>query len=232
MHVPASRVVEAVDTSSDLASRYATDPNYRPSEDEQRRALRAAVGLGLSSPGVNQDFMLRVGVFDRFDAGLRWSGLAAHVDGKYMFLGDANSFQGAISLGVSRALYSGFVFDALDALKIGDYSRWNVELPILFGKRLATSSGETLGHVWFGPKYVASVYSLDASLKNVGAVAESEGLIHHLGAFGGVALGYKYVFAFVELNVAYMFAKPEILGERTDLGGIVVVPAVGLMLRL
>jgi hypothetical protein len=29
-----------------------------------------------------------------------------------------------------------------------------------------------------------------------------------------------------------MFAEPEILGQKTDLGGIVVVPAGGLMLRL
>jgi len=40
------------------------------------------------------------------------------------------------------------------------------------------------------------------------------------------------VFVFLELTVANMFAKPEIFGQKTDLGGIIVVPAFGLMLRL
>lgn len=120
-----------------------------------------------------------------------------------------------------------FVFDALDYLEVGDYSRWNIEVPVIFGSRMGD-----IGHVWFGPKYVFSTYSVDASLKNVGVVPETSGAIHHLGGFGGVALGYRVVFVFLEVTVAKMFAEPEILGRPTDLGGIVVAPAGGLMLRL
>lgn len=247
VNVPASRIVDAVDVAEDLASRYARDPGYVPTTEEQRRALAAGVGLGLSSPGPNQDFMLRVGLFRNFDAGLRWSGLAAHVDGKYRFMGgdpppkdgEARSFtdelgpekdgglQGSISIGLSKTLYSGFVFDALDYLQIGDYSRYNLEVPVIFGTAL-----KDYGHVWFGPKYVLSRYSVDASLRNVGVVPETSGTIHHLGAFGGVAVGYKVVFFVAELTVMKMFAEPTVFGQPTDLGGIVVVPAGGLMLRL
>ena len=120
-----------------------------------------------------------------------------------------------------------FVFDALDFLEVGDYSRWNIEVPVIFGSRLGD-----VGHAWFGPKYVFSTYSVDASLKNIGVVPESSGTIHHLGAFGGIGVGYKVVFVFAELTIAKMFAEPEIFGQKTDLGGIVVVPAGGLMLRL
>ncbi|MCW5831796.1 MAG: hypothetical protein KIS78_05010 [Labilithrix sp.] len=246
VNVPASRIVDAVDVVGTLGDRYASDPSYRPTPDEQRRALAAGVGLGLSSPGVNPDFMLRMGVVKDLDVGLRWSGLAAHADGKYRFLatrepsqeeekaesgkignGPDRGFQGAVSIGVSKALYNGFVFDALDFLEVGDYSRWNVEVPVIFGSRLAD-----FGHVWFGPKYVFSTYSVDASLKNVGVVPETTGTIHHLGAFAGAGVGYKVVFVFLELSVMKMFAEPEVFGQRTDLGGIVVAPAGGLMLRL
>ena len=246
VNVPASRIVDAVDVAGTLGSRYASDPSYVPTSDEQRQALAAGVGLGLSSPGVNPDFMLRMGVVKNLDVGLRWSGLAAHVDGKYRFLatreptaeeeeaergkignGPDRGFQGAVSIGISKSLYDGFVFDALDFLDVGDYSRWNVEVPLIFGSRLGD-----FGHVWFGPKYVFSTYSVDASLQNVGIVSKSSGTIHHLGAFGGVGVGYKVVFVFLELTIAKMFAEPEVFGQRTDLGGIVVVPAGGLMLRL
>jgi len=244
VNVPVSRIADAAGVVADLGDRYARDPGYRPSEAEQRSALAAGVGLGLSSPGPNPDLMLRYGILEDLDAGIRWSGLAAHVDGKYRFLGGTSrpasssftdgigpdkdgTFQGAISIGVSKALYSGLVFDALDYLNIGDYSRWNVEVPILFGKSLGD-----YGHVWFGPKYVYSHYSLDASLRNVGILPETSGSIHHIAAFGGIALGYKAVFVFTELTVAKMFAKPEVFGQSTDLGGIVVVPSFGVMLRI
>lgn len=245
VNVPASRIVDAVDVVATLGDRYASDSSYRPSTEEQRQALGAGVGLGLSAPGPNPDLMLRMGVVKDLDVGLRWSGLAAHADAKYRFFstkeptaeeesaekgkignGPDRGFQGSVSIGVSKALYSGFVFDTLDFLQVGDYSRWNIEVPVIFGSRLSD-----FGHVWFGPKYVFSTYSVDASLKNIGAVGESSGTIHHLGAFGGLGVGYKVVFVFLELTIAKMFANPEILGQKTDLGGIIVVPAGGLMLR-
>ena len=246
VNVPAGRIVDAVDVAATLAARYVSDPGYTPTTEEQRQALAAAVGLGLASPGVNPDVMFRMGLVKDLDVGVRWSGLAAHVDSKYRFLstkepsaeeereaqravgdGPDHGFQGAVSIGISKALYSGFVFNALDFLDVGDYTRWNIELPVIFGARVGP-----LGHVWFGPKYVFSAYSVGASLKNVGAVPETRGTIHHLGGFGGLGLGYKVVFVFAELTVTNMFAEPEIFGWKTDLGGIVVVPAGGVMLRL
>jgi hypothetical protein len=251
VNVPASRIYDAVDTVATLGDRYASDPSYKPTTEEQQRAFAAGAGLGLSSPGVNPDLMLRVGVVKNLDAGIRWSGIAAHLDAKYRFLRtkeappdddpskqtsgvsnlgngpDDPGFQGSISVGVSKALYSGFVFDALEFLHIDDYSRWNVEVPVIFGSRLGD-----FGHAWFGPKYVYSHYALDASLQNVGIVQESSGSIHHLGGFAGIGFGYKVAFLFLELTVMDMISKPEILGQRVDLGGIVVVPSFGLMLRL
>lgn len=251
VNIPASRIYDAVDTTATLTDRYASDPSYKPTTEDQQKALAAAAGLGLSSPGVNPDLMLRMGIVKNLDAGIRWSGLAAHLDAKYRFLRtreappdddpnrqtssasnigngpDDPGFQGAISVGVSKALYSGFVFDALEFLHIDDYSRWNLEVPVIFGSRLGD-----FGHVWFGPKYVYSHYSLDASLKNTGVVQETSGSIHHLGGFAGIGVGYKVVFLFLEMTVMDMIAKPEIFGQKTDLGGLVIVPSFGLMLRL
>ncbi|MBX3226103.1 MAG: hypothetical protein KIT84_28990 [Labilithrix sp.] len=245
VNVPASRIIDAVDTTATLGDRYASNPQYQPSDVEQRQALAAAVGLGLSSPGVTPDIMLRMGVVKNLDVGLRWSSINAHLDAKYRFLttkdptaeeeNDAGSFgngpdrgfQGAISIGVSKSLYNGFVFDLFEQLEIDDYSRWNIEVPVIFGTRM-----KDFGHVWFGPKYIYSRYSVDAILQNVGAVPRTSGSIHHIGGFGGVAVGYKVFFVFLELTVAKMFAEPTIFGQKTDLGGIVAMPAFGLMLRL
>lgn len=230
VNVPASRIVSLVSEANTQTQAFANDPTYVPSEDDRRRLLSAAVGLALSSPGVNPDIMLRYGVVKDLDMGIRWSGLAAHADAKIRFLGgdgEDGGMQGAVSLGVSKALYSGLVFDVLERLDVNDYSRWNLEVPVLFGKRLGD-----VGHVWFGPKYVASRYSVDASLQDFGVVPTTTGWIHHFGAFAGAGIGYKSVFLFGELTVAKMWAEPTIFGQKVDLGGIVVVPAGGLMIRI
>ena len=80
--------------------------------------------------------MVRYGLADKFDAGLRWTTTGIHADGKYQFLDHASGWDGAISLGVSHHFFDGFVFDVLEFLKIEDFSRNDIEIPLIFGKRL------------------------------------------------------------------------------------------------
>jgi hypothetical protein len=61
---------------------------------------------------------------------------------------------------------------------------------------------------------------------------ESRGLIEYFGAFAGAAVGYKYVFAFAELTAMDMIAKPRVFDRDINLGGLVVMPAAGIMVRL
>ena len=55
--------------------------------------------------------------------------------------------------------------------------------------------------------------------------------MHHAGAFVGGAVGYKYVFFMAELTAMYAFESPEIMGERVNIGGPVVMPSIGIMAR-
>ena len=43
VNVPASRIIDAVDTVATLSDRYASDSNYKPSDQEQKDALRELV---------------------------------------------------------------------------------------------------------------------------------------------------------------------------------------------
>jgi len=226
VNLPVSRAWAVLEESTSTTARVIAsgDP---PSEDDARKLFDAGLALGLNPPGTTPDIMLRYGVLDSVDIGARFSGNAIHGDvkGRFFHSGDER-WSGAISLGYSNQRFSGAAFDVLDVLEMADYSRHNVELPILFGARLGD-----YGHVWFGPKFVGSFYSLDASLKSTGLVAHSSGFIQHWGMFGGAALGYKHVFAFAELTTMYMIARPEILGREVNLGGVVIMPSAGLMAR-
>jgi hypothetical protein len=224
--IPVSRIVDAVDAAATISDEYISDSGYTPSEDEQRTYLEALIGIALSAPGVSNDFMLRYGLADKFDAGLRWTTSGIHVDGKYQFLDSSSGWQGSVSLGLSHHSFSGFLFDTLEHLQIDDFSRNDLEVPLIFGKKFSS-----LGYFWAGPKYILSRYSVDATIENVAGLQSSDDTIHYFGGFAGAGFGYKKLYAFAELTVMNMVARPIILGEETDLGGIVVMPAFGLMAR-
>ncbi len=228
VNAPVGRVIDVLGLGQVAARKVLDDGRYTPTQEEQQRLLDAAVGLGLNPPGATPDVMLRYGFYRGFDAGLRYSGSAMHVDAKAQFLGGAeDEWAGSISLGYARARYQGIGFDVTDVVQIADFSRHNFEVPLSFGRRLGP-----FGHLWMGPKYVGSYYRLDATMKNVGAVPATSGVIHYLGGFCGVALGYKHVFAMLELTVARMMARPVVYGREVDVGGIVVMPSLGVMARL
>jgi hypothetical protein len=224
INIPVTSAVGVIAESTTVASRIATE-NRQPNKEEQRALLDAALPLALNPPGATPDIMVRYGIVDPVDVGLRYSGTAIHGDVKVAVY-DEEPFTLAISAGYSRQRFSGVLFDALDFLKIGDYSRNNLEIPVIMGFQL-----KDYGHVWFGPKFIGSWYSLDASLKSVGIVEKTSGFVGHYGAFGGIALGYKYVFAVAELTMMYMVSKPTIAGREVNLGGLVIQPSLGLMVR-
>ena len=104
----------------------------------------------------------------------------------------------------------------------------DIEVPVIFGRRFGK-----WGYLWGGPKYIFGKYTLDADISVVGAtdVTPTDGKIHYVGGFTGFGAGYKFIYAFVELTVMNMFAKPVILGHERDIGGIIVMPSFGLMAR-
>ena len=59
-------------------------------------------------------------------------------------------------------------------------------------------------------------------------IIETETNIHQLGATFGVRVGSRRVSLLAELTVLYMIFETEILGQKTDLGGLVFAPGVGV----
>lgn len=225
VNVPATGVVRALDAAISLEEKLRDDPSYEPTEAEERRYLDAALGLALNPPGVTQEVMVRYGLLDRVDAGLRWSTTGIHVDGKLQFL-RGGGWDGSIAVGYVHHLFDGIVFDALELLRIDDFSRKDVEVPVIFGRRLGS-----WGTLWGGPKLVLGWYHLDAALAEAEVAGSTDGTLRYLGGFAGFGAGYRAFRGFVELTVMHLSARPVVLGQKVDLGGVVVMPSVGVMVR-
>ena len=221
--IPASRIVSLVDKADDISKAYANDPNYTPTQQQQNDLEDAGLGLALNAPGPTPDLMLRYGLSDRFDAGARYTTTGVHGDVKVQFLRDAGGWDGSLSLGYARHIFDGLAFDLLDKLHVDDFSRWDLEVPIIFGRKFGT-----WGRLWLGPKYDFGRYHIDAKIVNVAKTRTADGPIHYVGGFVGFSAGYKWLHAFVELTVMDMIATPTIQDRKVDIGGIVVVPAFGL----
>jgi hypothetical protein len=225
VNVPASRVADALEAASDLED--TLKQGDTPTEDQEREYFEAAAGLALNGlPQPMTDVMIRYGALDRFDVGLRLTSLGFHVDGKYQFLRHSSGWNGSISLGYANHKFEGAVFKVLKLLDVKDFSRHDIEVPLIFGKKI-----DRWGYFWAGPKYVGAKYHIDGKLADAAKTRETDGFIHYVGGFTGFGIGYQKVYVFLELAVMNMIARPTILDEEVDIGGIIVQPAIGAMAR-
>jgi hypothetical protein len=225
--IPRSQMNKLTDTAkdieSDIKSSLTNDPKFIPSEEQQRTLLDAAVGIGFNGVMVpNPVMVLRVGIVDNVDAGLYYSGIAVKGDVKYRFF-KGESISGALSLGVSKNLIKGSIFSLLEKVKVDEFSRLDIHVPLIFG-----GNWGNLGRYWFGVKYVFSKAKIDAKITNVDESLTIDNNFHYVGGMIGGSIGYKYIFVFAEVTAMNLFAKPTILGEETDIGGLVLMPALGL----
>jgi hypothetical protein len=226
--VPVSRVADALDAAADVEKKVRDQgTNYMPTDEDRERYMSAILGLALSAPGVGTDVMVRYGLGAKLDLGARWTTTGLHGDLKWQFLGDSSpddaGWHGAISLGYANHSFDGLIFDVLDLLQVNDFSRNDFEAPIIIGKRLGP-----FARTWFGPKLIAAKVHVDAQLEKLDATLQTDDWVYYAGGFAGLAAGWKGFEAYAELTVMDMFAKPTILGRERDLGGIVIMPAIGV----
>jgi hypothetical protein len=249
------RIVEAVDKNE----------QYQVSEEDQQDLLTAGIALAVMPPlAQGTEISIRAGVVDDFDVGFRYSVNALRLDAKYRFShsGDeipsptnyrlwgkdsapaekpeykpgARSLDAAIGIGVSKYLFTNPVFDVLEFVRLGDFSRWDIEVPLY----LSFDFGDIF-KLYAAPKYVYSHTTFDEKLVSYSEQATNvSGLdltlpasvdTHFIGASGGIAIGYRYVHLMLELTSGYTICKPYVFGRPRDLSGVTLYPAAGVSVK-
>ncbi|MCP3138099.1 hypothetical protein [Pyxidicoccus xibeiensis] len=250
--IPLGTLVEVVDLGIDQGeeARDAVDEGrpYSLSEEAQQRLLTAGVALMVAPPGANPELMVRVGVVDRVDVGLRYSGISLRADAKVLLLhgGDAElgrrmepgqrSYDVALGVGAARHFFSSPVLDVLEVVELDDFSRYDVEVPLY----LSMDFGDIF-KLYGAPKYVYSRTRLDQRLVDysrqgkpvTGFDATLPATVgsHFLGSTVGLAVGYRYVHVFAELTGGYITCNPVLFGAERNLGGVTVFPAFGVAVK-
>jgi hypothetical protein len=230
-------VQEIIDSIKLAADRLQDAENAdRPvTEAEQRQAIETAAAVLLLQPAVVPELSARIGVFDNFDMSLRWAGPTFRLDGKYQLVDQPGEWHAALHgayvhhTGVGASIATG-LYEIFDKLRLASYSRKDIELGLL----VSTEEEKRPVSMYGGLRYFLAMPRIESALVD-GLEAESgrplietETNIHQFGATFGVRVGNRRVSLMAELTVLWMIFETEILDQKTDLGGLVFAPGVGV----
>ncbi|MDC0714648.1 hypothetical protein POL68_39735 [Stigmatella sp. ncwal1] len=249
-YVPVGQLLDVVDIGIDQGKQLKRDiengESVHLTEADQQRLLTSGVALAVGSPGVVNELMIRAGLAENFDMGLRYSGISLRLDAKYRFLHTGNpdpvsedrgsSFDMAIGIGAARHFFKNPALDVLKVVEINDFSRYDVEVPLY----ISWDVGDIF-KVYAAPKYIYGRTKLDEQLINYAeqgkpvtgfdASLPAQVNSHFAGSTFGLSLGYKYVHLYAELTGGYTFCEPWVFGAKRDLGGATFYPAAGIAFR-
>jgi hypothetical protein len=257
-------VGQAIKQGERITTAIANNEQVTLSEEDQQELLTAGIALAVMPPGQGQELSVRAGLAENFDMGFRYSVNALRLDAKYRvghsgdeipsasqyrlwgklpedapkpeYKPDMRSMDIALGLAVSKYLFKNPVFDVLEFVQLGDFSRWDIEVPVY----LSMTFGDIFS-LYAAPKYIYSHTSLDEKLVNysqqgsnitgLDLALPAEVHTHFIGATGGLALGYRYVHVMLELTSGYTICNPWVFGRQRSLGGVTLYPGVGVSLK-
>lgn len=216
-------------------------PGGATTPDERTAFAQGAIARFAIGPGVAPFVAARVGLGDRNEAGLAWTGRGVRLDGRHAF--EWRSYALSLGLAATGALArpgdrpDNHVEDTpgpdggLRSAELTSLSGYGVELPLLFGYR----SDADVVQLWTGLRggferdtfQLTLVESPDEAFGSSGNATRFWG-----GGLVGFSVGLKPVEVRVEVNAAYESARGKLRthsGELSgDAAGLTLTPAMGI----
>jgi hypothetical protein len=229
--VPVGAFTALVDEGKTLARQGATGQPL--TDDEKWKIFDAGVNLLLLTPSIGPHVGVTFVPVRRLEVGVRYAGAAWRAGARTQLLDRATGpFDLSVGLGLSRFAYEFPLADQIPGLELQDFSRWQVDVPVLLG------TSRDWFRVWAGPKLLLTRFStsLRLSLPTDTTLASFDGTAAFVGAQGGFALGYRYVFVAFELTLAEALGSAHLAApglspptHAAAVSSFTVFPSVGLM---
>jgi hypothetical protein len=266
IYVPATQAAKAITQGIDLSRQTAEqlDRNEAPmlTAEQEQAWITSALALAVFPPSSQFEAMLRLGLVDNLDIGLKYSSNALRLDGRYRLYhasrydelsaqaqqstGSPNQFVQsltkdaqqdstdiALGVGVSRYLFKSPVVEFLQFVKMGDFSRWDVDVTLYLSRDFIRYLG-----LYGAVKYVWSRTDSDQTLvrfsQQASQIIKTDVSVparvdaHFLGGTFGLRAGIPQISLYLELTVGNTWATAKVLQEVRSIGGLTLYPAVGL----
>jgi hypothetical protein len=232
--VPTGAILGGIDTAKALGQ--SAQNGQMLTDAEKLQIFDAGVNLVVNSPSFGPHLGIAYTIVDRVEGNLRFAGSALRFGGRYQILKrDTGPFDMTVGLGVARFSQVIPLADEIQVLRLDDFSRWQVDVPLLIG------TSRDFMRVWAGPKLLLTWFETQLTLTtpNDRSVARFDGRATYLGGQGGVALGYRHAFVAIELTIAESFgsAHTRVTGlspptHDTRISTLIVYPSFGVMIEL
>jgi hypothetical protein len=187
-----------------------------------------ALEEGAIAPGLSPWVGARYGIGYDFDAGLTYSGRTIRLDGRRSFLLDDEE-KVALSLGIGASALMPKRDDDL-ALRVGGFGG---DIPLLFGWR----STADIYSVWIGARggmeYLNGQRELEVppDQPDLPPAEDIEGWHAHAGGLLGLRIGFRYVFAVLELGAAMHWAEADVGAVHVSVQEFALAPAGALIIK-
>jgi hypothetical protein len=231
--LPVGAITTVIDKGKMLAEK--AKNNEALTDDEKWQIFDAGVNLVLTMPSIGPHVLVGYTPLDRFEVSLRYAGSAWRGGARYQILDHTTGpFDFTVGVGVSRFAYQFPISDQIPLLKLEDFTRWQLDVPILVG------TSRDWFRVWGGPKFLITSFSTQLTLDIPGVaptLAKFDGTAGAIGGQGGVALGYRKLFLAFELTLAEAFGTAHLSSmpvlnpptHDTKVSSFTIFPSIGLM---
>jgi len=230
-NVPVGAFETLLDDGKMLANRGAMGQAL--TDDDKWKIFDAGVNFILLTPSVSPHFAATYVPLERLEVGVRYAGSAWRGGARYQLVDRASGpFDLTVGLGVSRFSYEFPLSDQIPGLSLSDFSRWQLDVPVLIG------TSRNWFHVWAGPKVLFTTFSteLKLTLPTETTVASFDGTATFLCGQGGIALGYRWLFFAFELTLAEAIGTAHLTApvlapptHDTTISSFTVYPSLGVM---
>jgi len=221
-NVAVGSAAEDLRNAKEIAAR---DPQAPGPEGSNPAYAKGALVAAAIAPGLAPFVAARVGVGERFEGGLAYTGRAVRADMRRSF--DDKNWSLSLGLGASAALYGRQQGTDLREVDLGSLHGYGADVPILVGWQ---STGG-IYVLWMGARggfeydVVETLTSEPKSVTIVTAPIRLEATRIHAGGVLGIATGFRHVHVALEIGAAYQHVKGTYNGSNVTVYGLGLTPA-------
>lgn len=190
-----------------------SDPTY----------AKGALVLAAVAPGVAPFVSARVGIGDRFEGGIAYTGRAAHIDVRRSFDWDDVSL--SVGLGLEMPIYGNPDTTTLPQIDLSAVHGYGADVPVLIGWQSAARIYMVWAGVRGGWDYTdISAVSTEPSSVLPGPLDLSADRFYG-GGVVGMAAGFRHVHVALELDAAYQTVQGTFNATSVTVQGFSLAPA-------
>jgi hypothetical protein len=156
--IPIGGLIDAIDTGKDVGKKV---ENGQPlTTDDKWRAFDAGMQLLLSPPSGGYHLSAAYVPVEKLEVSLRYAGSALRLGTRYQLVDrETGPFDMSAGIGVSRFTYALPISDYIPVLKMDDFTRWQIDVPVLIGMQ------NRFFRCWVGPRFVATFFDTRLTLE-------------------------------------------------------------------